>query len=183
MLNCNACGLTNRPYDADCAQCRAPLQDRAAADAKRREWDALSPNLREEQERVFDKMRDSTEAHLLWLRKHRTTHAVLGGLLVSLLMNLSVGFASIPSIPVDLILGAAVALYLNRLRGGAWQGFGLFLGAAVLSLILMLPFINIEVYLTGYWFFTCFAVLAVSGGGYFMGMKLDSEHHDHFVTG
>jgi hypothetical protein len=159
------------------------LQDREAADAKRREWDALSPKLRQEQEREFDRMKQSTEEHLRWLRSNRLAHAILGGLLVMLPMNLSVGFASIPSLPVDAILGAAGGLYLNRLRGGAWHGFGLFVGTAVLSMILRLPFLNVAEYLKGYWFFTCFAMLSVSGGGYLMGMKLEYEHRDHFVTG
>ena len=183
MLNCPTCGLTNRPYEVACAECAAPLQELAAAEGRRREWDALPARLREEQERAYDQMREGTERHLQWLRRNRAAHAALGGLLVSVCMNLSVGFASIPSLPIDLVLGAAAALYLNRLRGGAWHGLGLFVGAAVLSVILRLPFLNVTEYLKGFWFLTCFAVLAVAGGGYFMGMKLDFEHRDHFVTG
>jgi hypothetical protein len=95
----------------------------------------------------------------------------------------AVYFASPWSLPIDLALGAAAASALNRMRGGSWIGFGLFVGAAVLSVILRAPFINMEAYLTGFWFFTCFAVMAVAGSGYVMGMKLDREHHEHFVTG
>src|SRR5207253_203037 len=108
---------------------------------------------------------------------------VLGALLVALPMNLSVFFASLWSLPIDAGLGAAAGLWLNGRRGGPWEGLGFFTAAAVLSVILRLPFINVAAYLSGFWFFTCFAVMAVSGGGYAMGMKLDYEHRDHFVTG
>jgi hypothetical protein len=183
MLNCPRCGLTNRPYEIGCSHCRTPLQDRDAAEAKRREWDALPAKLRAEQEQAFDRMRAGTEAHLRWLRSNRLTHATLGALLVCLPMNLAVFFASYWSLPIDVLIGAAAAFGLNRLGGGAWHGFGLFIGASILSLVLRLPLINVGAYLAGYWFFTCFAVLAVTGGGYLMGLKLASEHHDHAVVG
>ena len=35
----------------------------------------------------------------------------------------------------------------------------------------------------GAWLVTCFALLLVVIGGYLMGMKLEGDHHDHFVTG
>ena len=183
MLNCSGCGLTNVPYETACVSCRAPLQDADTAAAKRAEWDALSPRLREEQEQAFVKMRESIEEHWRWLRRYRLVHAVCGAALVNLLMNGSVFFASPWSIPIDLALGAAAALALNRLRGGAWHGAGLFAGAAVASVILRIPFLNTGVYLQGYWFATCFALFFVVIGGYVMGLKLDGDHRDHFVTG
>jgi hypothetical protein len=183
MLNCTNCGLTNVPYETACVSCRAPLQDAGAADAKRREWDALPPGLREEQEQAFVKMRASLEEHWRWLRRYRLVHAICGAALVNMLMNGSVLFASPWSIPVDLALGAAAALVLNRLRGGAWQGAGLFAGAAVASVVLRAPLLNRSAYLEGPWLFTCFALLLVVIGGYFMGMKLEYDHGDHFVTG
>jgi len=183
MLNCSSCGLTNPPYEASCVSCRTPLQDQAAADAKRREWDALSPKLRDEQEQAFVKMRESVEEHWRWLRRHRLTHAIIGAGIVNMLMNGAVFFASLWSIPIDLALGAAAALGLNRLRGGSWHGAGLFAGAAVLSVILRAPFLNMGEYLKGYWLITCFAATIVVLGGYLMGMKLDFDHRDHFVTG
>jgi len=183
MLNCGGCGLTNVPYETKCVSCSAPLQDAAAAGAKRREWDALPPKLREEQEQAFVRMRASVEEHWRWLRRYRLVHAICGAALVNMLMNGSVFFASPWSIPIDLALGAAAALALNRLRGGSWHGAGLFAGASIASVILRIPFLNMGAYLQGYWFFTCFAVFLVVIGGYFMGMKLDYDHRDHFVTG
>jgi hypothetical protein len=183
MLNCPYCGLSNRPYESRCTLCRKPIQDAADADAKRREWDALPAGLREEQERAFDRMRAGTEGHRLWLKRHRITHSIIGAALVNILMNGSVFFASPWSIPIDLAIGAVAALQLNRMRGGSWAGAGLFVAAAVHSVILRVPFLNMEVYLQGYWFFTCFAVFLLAIAGYFMGMKLDGEHLDHSVTG
>jgi hypothetical protein len=183
MLNCRRCGLTNRPYETACAHCRTPLQDRDAAEAKRREWGALPAKLREEQEQAFDRMRAGTESHLRWLQSHRLAHAILGALLVCFPMNLAAFFASAWSLPIDLAIGAAAAVSLNLLRGGSWHGLGLFTGAAILSVVLRLPFLNVAAYLDGYWFFTCFALLPVCVGGYLMGMKLDYEHRDHAVTG
>jgi len=81
MLNCPKCGLTNRPYEVACAECAAPLQELAAAEGRRREWDALPARLREEQERAYDQMREGTERHLQWLRRNRAAHAVLGSTL------------------------------------------------------------------------------------------------------
>jgi hypothetical protein len=183
MLNCSGCGLTNVPYETACVSCRTPLQDDGTAAARRREWDALSPKLREEQEQAFVKMRASVEEHWRWLRRYRLVHAICGAALVNMLMNGSVFFASLWSIPIDLALGAAAALVLNRLRGGSWNGAGLFAGAAVLSVLLRLPFLDLGEYGKGYWMFTCFAILLVVSGGYLMGLKLDLDHRDHFVTG
>jgi len=174
--------MTNRPYETSCALCDYPLQDAAAATAKRKEWDALPATIREEQEKAFDRMRLGTTEHRNWLKSHRVVHAILGGLLLSLPMNFSVFFASLWSIPIDLAVGAAAGLLLNRQRGGSWQGLGVFVLAAVVSVILRAPFINMSEYLKGYWFFTCFAVMIVSAGGYMMGMKLDYEHRDHSMT-
>src|SRR6187549_3800933 len=93
MLNCPRCGVTNLPYAIDCIVCNRTVQDKADAEAKRMEWDALSPALREEQEKAFDRMRESVLNHVRWLRKHRTTHALIGALVVCLLMNMAVFFA------------------------------------------------------------------------------------------
>lgn len=184
MLNCEGCGLTNAPYEAACVLCARPLQDDEAAAARRREWDALSPKLREEQELEFRKMRERVEEHWRWLRQNRLTHAIIGAALVNMLMNGSVFFSSLWSIPVDLVLGAGAGLLLNRLRGGTYVGAGLFAGAALLSILLRAPFMARNwSYAAGGWLFTCFAVAAVVMGGYLMGMKLDFDHRDHAVTG
>jgi hypothetical protein len=184
MLNCPGCGLTNRPYDLACSLCRTILQDRGAAEEKRHEWDALSPRLREEQERVFDRMRGATEQYLRWLRSHRRSHAILGALLVFVPMNMAVFFSIRWSFPADLLLGAAAGLLLNRYRGGAWHGAGLFLAAAILSILFRLLFItNKEFYFEILWLMTALAICCVTGFGYYMGLKLAMEHVDHTTTG
>jgi hypothetical protein len=181
MLNCAACGLTNRPYHTDCSNCARPLQDSATADARRREWDALSAGVREEFERDFDRMREGTLDHLAWLNRHRLTHAIVGAMLVNLTMNGSTLFAAPWTIPVDLALGGAAGLALNRWHGGAWHGIGIFLGAGVVSLLAKLPFLDRD-FAVGGWFMTCFALFFVGAMGYLLGVKMDFEHADRSVT-
>jgi len=181
MLNCAACGLTNRPYDTDCSNCARPLQDRETADAKRRDWDALSPKLREEFERDFDRMRAGTLDHLAWLNKHRITHAVVGALLVNLTINISTLFAGHWTIPLDVALGAGAGLALNRWHGGAWHGAGLFFGAGVLSLLAKMPLLG-SGHMEFGWFLTCFALFFLAAVGYLLGVKMDFEHADRSVT-
>lgn len=182
MLNCPSCGVTNRPYETDCVLCERTLQESSVAEAKRREWDALPPALRAEQEKAFDRMREGVVAHLTWLRRHRAAHAVLGAVSICLIMNAGVFFALTWPILIDLLVGAAAGLTLNHLKGGTWYGFGVFLGAGVLSFLLKIPFLNLEGFMRGYWFYMCFSMMVVSGAGYLMGLKLDFDHTDHNVT-
>jgi hypothetical protein len=182
MLNCPFCGLTNRPYESQCVACGKAIQDPAAAEAKRLEWDALPYKLRAEQEQAFDRMRAGTEGHHLWLKRYRVAHAVVGAVLVGLSMNASVFFVSPWSILIDLAIGAAAGLFLNRLRGGCWYGTGLFVGSAIVSVVLRAPFLNMEGYLQGGWLLTSFAVLFVAASGYIMGLTMDYTHRDHWVT-
>jgi hypothetical protein len=181
MLNCGACGLTNRPYDARCSHCEAPLQDQETAAAKAREWNALSPKLREEMERNFDRMRQGTVEYLEWLNRHRLIHAALGAMLVNVTMNGSTLFEAPWTIPADLALGAAAGLALNRWHGGVWHGSGVFFGAGVLSMLIKLPILGREA-MIGAWFLTCFALFFLAVTGYLIGLKLDFEHADRAVT-
>jgi hypothetical protein len=181
MLNCGACGLTNRPYESACAHCARPLQDPEAAEAKRREWDALPLAIREDMERSFDRMSEGTLEYNKWLNKHRITHAVLGAALVNLTMNGSTFFAAPWTIPVDLALGAAAGLALNRWRGGAWEGAGIFFAAGAISFIVKVPVLGAGIWLGG-WFLVCFAIFFQVLMGYLMGLKMDFEHADRSVT-
>lgn len=181
MLNCQGCGLTNRPYDASCTHCNRLLQDAETAGAKLKEWEALSPKLREEMERTFDRMREGTLDHLGWLQRHRLRHAVLGAIVVNVVVNGGTFFQGHWTIPVDSALGAGAALLLNRWRGGAWHGAGLFLGAGVAALFCKLPFVDGD-FLIGGWLLSCFAFFLLAIAGYFLGLKLDFEHADRSVT-
>jgi hypothetical protein len=87
MLICHRCGLTNLPYNVACPVCERPLQDEAAAAAKRAEWDALPKELREDQERVFERMRGGHQHHHQWLKKNRWTQSVLGAILVNMILG------------------------------------------------------------------------------------------------
>ncbi len=181
MLNCRDCGLTNRPYATACAHCRRPLQDDAAADVKQREFDALPPKLREEQELHYDRMAEHHGEHRNWLQRNRIAQGVSGAVLLDLTMNVTTFFAAPWSVPIDLALGAAAALLLNRLRGGAYIGLGLFLAACIASWIfrLMLMRANAEIP----WIVPAAGVAMAGGGGYFMGRALDTSHVEHSVIG
>jgi hypothetical protein len=181
MLNCGGCGLTNRPYDTNCSHCDAPLQDVDIAAARRRDWDALTPKLREEMERNFDRMRQGTVEYVEWLNRHRIVHAVLGAMLVNMSMNGSTFFQAPWTIPVDLALGAGAGLLLNRWHGGVWHGAGVFFGAGVISMVLKLPILGRES-MAGAWLLTCFALFFLAIMGYLLGLKLDFEHADRTVT-
>lgn len=180
-MNCPSCGLANRPFEADCAHCRLALQDEDAAAAKRREWDALSPRMREEQERHFAGLRARFDEHAHWLKRHRLLHGILGGLAVGFFMNAGIFFATFWTIPIDLAIGAAAGVLLNRLGGGAYRGLAIFGGAAAASLLFFPVFLNMEVFLKGFWLFTSFAVTAVAGCGYALGLKLDFDHVEHQI--
>jgi len=181
MLNCDACGLTNRPYEVACAQCARPLQDAAAAGVKRREWDALPVALREDMERAFDRMSEGTVEYNDWLNKHRLTHAFVGAMLVNWTMNGSTFFAAPWTIPVDLSIGAAAGLFLNRRRGGAWQGAGIFFVAGAVSILVKAPLLGSGLWVGG-WFLVSFAIFFQTLIGYLMGLKLDVDHADRSVT-
>lgn len=178
-MNCRSCGLENRPCDADCAHCSRPLQDRDAAAARRREWDALSPKLRDEQERHYEGLRARFDEHVQWLRRHRLLHGAVGGLAVCFFMNAGIFFATFWTVPVDFAIGVAAGILLNRVRGGAYRGLAIFLGAAVASMAALPVFLDLGAFLHGAWLFTTFSVMVVSGCGYGMGLKLDFDHVEH----
>jgi hypothetical protein len=178
-MNCRSCGLVNRPFEEFCAHCRRELLDEPAAAAKRREWDALSPPLRAEQEKHYAGLRGRFDGHLLWLKRHRLLHAIAGGSIVSLAMNASVLFPAFWPVPIDFAFGAAAALLLNRAGGGAYRGLAIFSTAAGLSVAALMPFINTEVYWKGVWLISSLAMLFVGGAGYYLGIKLDLERVEH----
>jgi hypothetical protein len=181
MLNCRSCGLTNRPYATACAHCLEPIQDEAAAEPKRREFDTLPPTLREEQELHYDRMAEHHGEHRSWLQRNRIAQAVCGALILDLSMNVTTFLAAPWCIPIDLALGAVAALLLNRLRGGAYTGLGIFLAACLVSWIFrpMLTHANAEIP----WILPAVGVAMAGGGGYFMGHALDASHVEHSVIG
>ena len=184
MLICHGCGLTNRPYEVACPICERPLQDEAAAAARRTEWDALPTPLREEQERAFERMRESQQRHHQWLNKNRWTQTILGAMLVNMILGGSTFFSVPWSVPVDLILGGAAGWALNRMRGGAYRGLGLFTGVAFASTIVRfcLASLSGDGYGVGIVLLP-FAFLGVLLAGYLMGLKMDAEHLDRSMTG
>ncbi len=181
MLNCGHCGLTNRPYAVACAHCLRPLQDEAAVEVKQREFDLLPPELREEQELHYDRLKEHHGEHRNWLQRNRIAQSICGALILDLTMNVSTYFAARWSVPIDLALGAAAALLLNRLRGGAYIGLGIFLAACVLSWIFRLMLMRANTEIPG--LLPAFGVTMAGGGGYFMGRMLEMTHVERSVIG
>lgn len=178
-MNCRSCGLQNRPYEVACAHCSEDLQDPAKASAKLREWDLLSPALRAEQEKHYADLRARFDEHQIWLRRHRRLHAAAGAFFVGFGMNAALLFQVRWTIPIDLLIGAAAGLWLNRLGGGSFRGFGIFGGAAALCVLAMIPFVHMEEFLKGIWLLSAFGVMFVAGAGYYLGLKLDIDHVEH----
>ena len=87
---CNNCGLTNRPYHTECAVCSKTLQDPEAASVHRREWEQLSPPLREEFEKDFDRFRKTYDDQNEWLKRYRVIQAVAGAIVLTTCINLDV---------------------------------------------------------------------------------------------
>jgi hypothetical protein len=181
--HCRFCGLTNRPYAEACAHCARTLQAPGAAEAKRREWDALPAPLRAEYERAFDVARERFDDHVRWLRRHRWVHATLGGVLVVLPTNAALFFPTFWTIPIGFALGALAGLALNRVRGGAYRGLGLFGAAGALAVVLFLPFVEVQEYLKGWWLMHALVLAGVGGAGYYLGLKLEFEHVERVMLG
>jgi hypothetical protein len=181
MLNCRHCGLTNRPYAVACDHCLQPLQDEAAADVKQREFDALPAKLREEQELHYDRLKEHHGEHRNWLQRNRIAQGVCGALILDLSMNVTTFFAAPWCVPIDLVLGATAALLLNRLRGGAYIGLGLFLAACVVSWVFRMMLMRANAEIPG--LLPALGVTMAGGGGYFMGRMLEMTHVERGVIG
>jgi hypothetical protein len=181
MLNCRHCGLTNRPYAVACDHCLRPLQDEAAADVKEREFDALPPKLREEQELHYDRMAEHHGEHRTWLQRNRVAQGVCGALILNLSMNVTSFFVAPWCVPIDLALGAAAALLLNRLRGGAFIGLSLFFAACIVSWIFRWRLMPLHAELP--WILPVMGVTAAASCGYFMGRTLETTHVERSIIG
>ena len=178
-MNCRLCGLENRPYEVACAHCHGELQDPRKATEKLAEWDRLSPALRAEQEKHYLGLRARFDDHQLWLRRHRRLHAVAGAFFVGFGMNAALLFQVLWTIPIDLAIGAAAGLWLNRLGGGSYRGLAIFGAAAACSVLAMIPFVHMAEFMKGIWLLSSFAVMFVAGAGYYLGLKLDIDHVEH----
>jgi hypothetical protein len=175
-MNCSSCGLENRPIEATCAHCGLEIQEADAARAKRREWEALPPQLREEQEKHFAALRERFDDHLRWLRRHRWLHAIVAGLVVSIFMNAAVLFEAPQTLPIDFALGAAAGFLLNRWRGGAYRGMWLFAGAGAVSVVALSPFINMKAFWEGWFLISALVLGFVAAAGYYLGLKMEIDH-------
>ena len=173
---CTHCGLTNRPYHTECAICAKTLQDPEAASVHRREWEQLSPPLREEFEKEFDRFRKTFDDQNEWLKRYRVIQAVAGAIVLTTCINIGFRGNVFEGTVLDLVVGAAAALYLNRIRGGSYQGLFLFSGASILAIVGRVPFMNTTAFWEGWFLFSALAVSVVAAFGYYMGLQMESDH-------
>lgn len=127
-MNCPDCGLENPPVREACAFCELPLE----AGERRAEWERLTPALREEFSKNFERALTERRAWREKLVRGRARHSVMGALLLLALVSLTQGPAGavgVLYVLLDLALGAAAGFWLNHLRGGAYLGMAMF-GAA-----------------------------------------------------
>lgn len=181
-MDCPKCGLTNRPYAEVCKHCAGPLQDAASAEAKKKEWEALPVGLRAEFENDFTKQRGLHVEHLRWLRRYRWVHAVIGGVcywMASLMPSLVCG-APDWLFWANFILGGAASFLLNVHHGGAWRGFGYFLAAYAVTMVIAMslgPAVEGPKLAKNFFFVGLFSPPVVAAG-YILGMKFDWEHFE-----
>ena len=172
---CTHCGLTNRPYYTECAICSNTLQDPNAASVHRREWEQLSPPLREEFEKDFERFRKTYDDQNEWLKRYRVLHGVTGAIVLTTCINIGFQGNVFQGTALDLVVGAAAALYLNRLRGGSYLGMFLFFGASILAIVGRFPFISIDAFWGGWFLFSAIAITFVAAFGYTMGLQMESD--------
>ena len=173
---CPHCGLTNRPYHTECEICSRTLQDQAAASEHRKEWEQLSPPLRKEYEKEFNKVRENHDLHIEWLKQHRILHGILGAVILTTCMNFGFLGKALEGTVLDLVVGGAAALYLNHIHGGSYQGLFLFIGASILAIVGRFPFIRISAFWEGWFLFSAIAVTFAAGFGYTIGLQMESDH-------
>ena len=173
-MNCPGCGLENPPVHDACAFCEEPL----APGERREEWERLSPALREEFSKSFERALAARTAWREKLRRNRVMHAVSGGCLSGFLlafthgplMNLGASLTLLVFV-LDAAAGAACGLALNHVRGGEYRGMTLFGGAYAASTAAKLAFGAIPMSMA-LGFFIMPGMLAALVFGYLFGLNM-----------
>jgi hypothetical protein len=141
----------------------------------------LPPALRREIEERETAQARRVAAHRAWLRRHRWTQAALGALVLA--ASMAVYFKSISGkLLLDAMLGAAAALAVNALEGGAYRGMLLFGAAGLLDAGLrlwMLGLHPIELIIAVFLVFPSFVIALIYG--YAQGLTIDAEHFERRV--
>ncbi|HEX7899019.1 MAG TPA: hypothetical protein VF950_14745 [Planctomycetota bacterium] len=173
-MNCPDCGLENPPVRDACAFC-----DEALAPGERREeWEKLSPALREEFSKNFERALAARRSWRESLRRRRVVHAISGGCLSGFLLAFTHGpvsslgsFATFVVLLLDTAAGVGCGLALNFARGGEYRGMALFGGvyAASTAAKLSTGAIQVSVALG---FFVMPGMLAALVFGYLFGLNM-----------
>lgn len=172
-MNCPDCGLENPPVRDACAFCETPI----LAGERREEWENLTPALREEFSKNFERALEARKAWREKLVRGRARHAAMGALLNVVMTGLThapAGAAGALHLLMDLALGAAAGVLLNQLRGGAYLGMSLFGGAYFVSAALKLALGALRIDLL-FCFFVFPGFLAALSLGYLFGTNLSMK--------
>jgi hypothetical protein len=118
------------------------VQSPEAAAARKREWDALTPKMRDEMQDDYQNQLERRERWVEWLQENRWRHAACGGALYGLpaafIFGMIGGFPlwALPLVClVDIAAGCGLGFALNRLQGGPYRGMGLFAAGFILETI------------------------------------------------
>lgn len=171
-MNCPACGLENPPVHEACAFCATPIDPAE----RREEWERLTPALRDEFSKNFARALESRRAWREKLRRNRVHHGVMGACLGAFLCSATLVPASGSGFDVlyllmDAALGAGAGFALNHVRGGEYQGMGLFGGAFAVSTVARMALGDLALsFFFGFFVFPGF--LAALSLGYLFGLNL-----------
>ena len=145
-MACPGCGLSNLPHHDVCEFCARELLVPSAVEGKRSEWERLTEKLRTEFTAAYEKGLAQRREWRERLRRNRIKHAVGGALTFLFMAGLlhypvldveGAGFLLV--VLVELAVGAAAGLWLNRGGGGGYRGLaaygGGYLAWTVLSLL------------------------------------------------
>jgi hypothetical protein len=157
-------------HDA-CAFCETAIDP-----AERRgEWERLTPALREEFSKTFERALEARKAWREKLRKNRVRHTVAGACLNTVVIAFthlpaSEGF-SLPYAALDAGLGALAGFALNHVRGGEYRGLTFFGAVYAFSAALKVATGELPLGLL-FGLFVLFGFVGALGLGYLFGLNL-----------
>jgi hypothetical protein len=134
-MSCPGCGLRTLPFHETCEFCARILLEPERVGGRRAEWEALSEKLRGDFSADYERDLAARRAWRERLRRNRLRHGIAGAVLFAFLagaLHAPVFEIEGPAVAlvlgIDLAVGAALGLRLNREGGGGYVGLALFGG-------------------------------------------------------
>lgn len=170
-----SCGARNAPWAERCGKCNRVLQTPAEASARKREWDALSPEMRASMESEFTKAGERSEQARVFRRRRLIVLSISAAIAFPLLLELvppkMAGLGSIIAAPI----GAGAALAYHLLGPGAVRGAAIFGAAYLVATFVKLPFCETSpMFWHGQWIHSAIVTFIVAMLGWGVGFS-DSE--------